>query len=228
MDASAEKMVDFAIVPIETLIACRCILNEVFSIITRNTTSMTVLCSQDIDALSSHYHQAKEVFDSGHTVWPLIVKQQSRIYDIITRLVENATEWLERSAFSAIFAEHSKNLKKYLKPQRGFSASGLALREDGTVLRRDLIILEQRTMMLIYKKNFEQLKFYGPEDQDMQNFENFLMVLAWAREQPLGRFFSKAFRGSYLEHVPQVQDDPVSDHVSLAGEWTFFPTFKLV
>ncbi|KAI4610002.1 hypothetical protein J4E83_008567 [Alternaria metachromatica] len=217
MDASAEKMMDFAIIPIETLIACRCILNEVFSIITRNISSRRVLCSQDIDALSLHYRQAREVFDSGHTVWPLIVKQQSRIYDIITRLVENATEWLERSAFSAMFAEHGKNLKKYLKPQRGFSASGLAVRGDGTVLRRELIILEQRAMVLIYKKNFDQLEFYGPQDQDMQNFENFLMVLTWAREQPLGRMFSKAFSGTYLEHVPQVQNDPVSDHVSLAG-----------
>lgn len=219
MDASADKMVDFAIIPIETLIACKYILTEVLNIIHRNTSSMRVLCSQDIDALSLHYHQAKELFDSSDIVWPLIVKQKSRIYDNITGLMKNATEWLERSAFSALFAEHSKNLKKYLRLQRGFSASRLALHRDGTVLKRELIVLEQRQMMLIHRENFDQLKFFCFGDHDnMQKFENFLVVLAWAREQPLGRMFSKEFSGAYLEHVPHVQDDPPSDHVSLAGK----------
>ena len=83
--------------------------------------------------------------------------------------------------------------------------------------------------MQTYKKDFDRLKHFCIDGHDeMKNFENFLMLLAWAREEPLQRMFSREFMGAYLEHVSEVQDDPASDHVSLAGEWTFFPTFKLV
>ena len=223
MDASAEKMVEFAIVPIETIIACRYILIQMHFIIDSNMSSYGALYSRDIDAIKTYYSQAQQLFQSKDTVWPLIVREQSRVYNNITKLIENATEWLERSAFSASFSEHSKNLKKYLKRQPGFSASRLSTHRDGTVFGRYLVVLEQRTLRKTYKDDFDRLKYFCINGHDeMKNFENFLMLVAWAREEPLRRMFSREFKGAYLEHESEVQDDPASDHVSLAGKWTFF------
>ncbi|KAI4916314.1 uncharacterized protein J4E92_009231 [Alternaria infectoria] len=217
MDASAERMVEFAIVPIETLIACIQIITKVHSIIAHSTSSLGFFSIPDVSEMLAHYRKVEELVESKDTVWPLIVKEQSRIYENITGVVETATELLLRSAFSGSFAEHSKSLKKYLEPQRSFSASRLAVRRDGTVLKRKCIIVEQRRMMDIYKNDANRLKqldlqYYINKD----NFENFLMTLAWAREKPLRRMFSEEFSGTYLEHEPEVQDDPASDHVSLA------------
>lgn len=221
MDASEEKMMDFAIIPIETLIACRYILLQVNSIIDSNISLHGYLHSLDIHAFQTHYSQAKDLFESRNTVWPLIVKQPSRIYDKITGLIENAAEWLERSAFSTLFAEDSKNLKKYLKRQPGFSASRLPTHRDGAVWGRYLVVLEQRKLMQTYKNDFDQLQYFCINGHDeMKNFEKFLMILTWMREEPLRRMFSKEFSGTYLENESEVQDDPVSNHGSLAGKWT--------
>jgi len=105
MDAYPEKMIKFAIVPIETLIACRDILFQVHSIINSNISPYEAPYSRDMDAIEAHYSRATELVASRDTVWPLIIEQQSRIHDNITELIENATGWLERSAFSASFAE---------------------------------------------------------------------------------------------------------------------------
>ena len=219
MDAYPEKMMRFAIVPIETLLACRYILFQVHCIIVSNISPYEAPYSRDMDAIDAHYNRATELVASSDTVWPLIIEQRSRIHDNITELIENATEWLERSAFSTSFAEQSKALKKYLTPPRGFSASGLAIRRDGTVSDRDCIILEQRIVAQAYKNDLNRLKSSLIDSYEgMVYFEDFLMTLAWMKEEPLRRMFSREFRGAYLEHVQEVQDGTASDHVSLAGK----------
>ena len=99
MAASAEKMVKFAIVPIETLIACIEIIAKVYSIISNSTSSLGILSIPDVSEMLAHYSKTKELVESKDTVWPLIVKEQSRIYNNITGIIETVTECLVRSPF---------------------------------------------------------------------------------------------------------------------------------
>ncbi|KAI4618214.1 uncharacterized protein J4E87_007882 [Alternaria ethzedia] len=213
--ASAEKMVKFALFPIETLTSCIYILAKVYTIISNSTSSIGISSISDVSEMLAHYIKAKELVDSKDTVWPLIVKEQSHIYNNITGIIKTAIECLVGSFFGS-FVEECERLTIYLKPQRSFFASGLATHRDGTVLKRDLIVLEQRRVMDAYKNDPNRPEcFWLPDHHKQEDFEDFLMTLAWAREKPLRRMFTEEFKGVYLEHEPEVQDEPASDYVSL-------------
>ncbi|KAI4658303.1 uncharacterized protein J4E79_007285 [Alternaria viburni] len=225
MAASLQRMVKFAIFPIETLTSCIYILAKVYTIISNSTSSIGISSISDVSEMLAHYIKAKELVDSKDTIWPLIVKEQSHIYNNITGIIKTAIECLVGSFFGS-FVEECERLKIYLKPQRSFSASGLAIHRDGTVLKRDLIVLEQRRVMDAYKNDPNRPEcFWLPDHHKQEDFENFLMTLAWMKEDPLRRMFSKEFRGAYLEHVPEVQDGTASDHVSLTDTESVVDTF---
>jgi hypothetical protein len=214
-------MKEFAIVPIETVLACKCISKTVLDAIGDN---IPVSKEEPREIYFASSPIAEQLITIGGEEWPLIVEQKSPSHNKLIMLVESATEWLENPDFPLLFEEHRKFLLTCLKPLRSFSASGLATQSDGLVINRSSVLLRQSIAVRSYLKHNLYLRIpQNPRhEHEMARYNSFLMTLKWMRKDPLKRMFAPEFNGTYVEHAAEVQDDPTSDYVSLAGKSTCY------
>jgi hypothetical protein len=214
-------MKGFAIIPIETVVACKCITNAVLAAIEENTSGLNKELEKNYFASFCIFEQ---LFTNSSEKWPLIVEEKSPTHNNLIKFIESATKWLEHSDFSTLFEEHRKVLLKYLKPQRSFSASGLATYSDGLVINRNSVLLRQSTAGAC----LQNLRFPHSLGHagDTTRYDSFLITLEWMRKDPLKRMFAEEFDGTYSEHAAEVQYGPTSDHVSLTGNSICYISFS--
>ena len=118
MDRPPAELVDFTIIPIETVAASVHILNAVDNALHDNT--YTVQPQKDRN-LAIFRGSGNDLIQNTSR-WPLIVQENSQIHTTIIELHETALCWLD---CSPIFDEGRDNLRMFLSLQRGFKASGL-------------------------------------------------------------------------------------------------------
>ena len=183
-------MVDFVIVPLETIVACNYIFRNVANAI-RDFWVPGV--DEKTETLSTTGYNL--IMDIAS--WPLIMKEHSRCHITIKEIHEAATKWLWRSP---LFEDTRKELAPYLEVPAGFSASTLRIRDNGAIFNRSAVLLKQTTRDY-YKDRNNLVCFLLCDHKNKQEYRTFLTQLMWMRDDPLVRMFKSDFEGEFQDHA---------------------------
>ncbi|KAI4678422.1 uncharacterized protein J4E84_008677 [Alternaria hordeiaustralica] len=189
MDATSPEMIDFVIVPIETMVAC----NFILFCVAQSIQHMQVPGVTDDTEI---FHNVGSALINDIASWPLIVKEHSRCHTTIKQVYEAASNWLSRSP---LFDDTRNELALYLELPTGFSVSDLKMRDNGAILNRGTILLKQPTRDY-YKSINSQYCFLSSPETNKRNYRAFLTQLMWARDDPLARMFKSDFKGEFQDH----------------------------
>ncbi|KAI4916315.1 uncharacterized protein J4E92_009232 [Alternaria infectoria] len=194
MDATSPEMINFVVVPVETIVICGYIVDELILAICEDPSNEESKL-EDFQALS----RSANTIVQNVKIWPLIAKESSTAYDVFRTLHEVASYWLERSP---IFKKHLSVLREYLELLPGFSASGLETSIYGTIKDREMILLEQQREISWYKNQCQHSDVVRAKDlkRNQSQYHQFLTRLMWMRDDPLSRMFQSYFKGEYQDH----------------------------
>ena len=194
MDATPTEMINFIVVPVETIVACGFIVDELIQANCYNP-------SNEESKLESFQALSRSTYGmiQGIKTWPLIAKENSDAHDLFQKLHEVASSWLERSP---IFKKHLSVLREYLELLPGFSASGLETSSYGTIKDGEMILLEQHGAISWYKSPYNCSNIVCPDDleRNQSRYHQFLTRLMWMRDDPLSRMFKSDFKGEFQDH----------------------------
>jgi len=190
MDATSPEMIDFVIVPIETMVACICILWQVDQAIKH---SMQV--HGNIKGTSTLHITGYNLIASNAS-WPLVVKKDSVCHTTFKEIYEAAAGWLRRSP---LFEDTRNELAQYLELPAGFSASTLRIMDNGAIFNRSAVLLQQSTREY-YLTITNQYNFLSNAENNKRKYRDFLTQLMWMREDPIARMFKSDFKGEFQDH----------------------------
>ncbi|RAR02081.1 hypothetical protein DDE83_008701 [Stemphylium lycopersici] len=100
--------------------------------------------------------------------------------------------------------ESQERMESCLRLDPGFSASGLVLNENGSLLNRDMVALSQFSLVFYRKAGF-----YFDDDfleHARTSHQEFLLTMIWVRQDSIRRMFKPGFEGSYRERTTEVED----------------------
>jgi len=188
MDATSPGLIDFVVVPVETIVACNFILNSLFGAVIQYKVSGVA-------------EQTEELRNTGASLvndiasWPLIVAEHSRCHNTIKEIHEAASDWLRRSP---LFEETRNELAQYLELPAGFSASTLRMRDNGAILDRSAVLLKQTTNGT-FSNNIIRFGFRFNAQGSKQQYRVFLTQYMWMWNDPLARMFRSDFKGEFQD-----------------------------
>ena len=214
MDATPTEIINFVVVPVETIVACGYIVDELISAICEDPSNEESQL-EDLQALSRN---ANNIIPNVKT-WPLIAEESSTAHDVFQKLHEVASKWLDRSP---IFKKHLSVLREYLELLPDFSASGLETSNYGAIKDREMILLEQHRAISWYKSPYNCSNIVCPDDleRNQSRYHQFLTRLMWMRDDPLSRMFKSDFKGEFQDHPRDTDCEELSyqlESFSVAG-----------
>ena len=106
MDATPTELINFVVVPVETIVFCGYIVDELILAICENPSNE----ESELEYLQVLSRTANNMIQDVKT-WPLIAKENSTAHDFFRTLHKVASNWLERSP---IFKKHLSVLREYL------------------------------------------------------------------------------------------------------------------
>ena len=194
MDATPTELINFVVVPVETIVFCGYIVDELILAICENPSNE----ESKLKYLQVLSRTANNMIQDVKT-WPLIAKENSTSHDFFQTLHKVASNWLERSP---IFKKHLSVLREYLELLPGFSASGLETSNYGAIKDREMILLEQQRANSWYKNASHYSDVVCPDDleRNQSQYHRFLTQLMWMRDDPLPRMFKSDFNGVFQDH----------------------------
>ena len=194
MDATPTEMINFIVVPVETIVACGYVVDELISAICEDPSDE----ESKLEYLQALSRNANKMIQNVK-IWPLIAKESSTAHGFFQDLHEVASKWLDRSP---IFKKHLSVLREYLELQPGFSSSGLETSIYGTIKDRETILLEQHRAIRWYKDPWHYTTIVSSDDleSNQSRYHQFLTRLMWMRDDPLSRMFKSDFNGEFQDH----------------------------
>ncbi|KAI4698924.1 hypothetical protein J4E81_005536 [Alternaria sp. BMP 2799] len=204
MDATPTEMINFIVVPVETIVACGYIVDELISAICEDPSDE----ESKLEYLQALSRNANKMIQDVK-IWPLIAKKSSTAHGFFQNLHEVASRWLDRSP---LFRKHLSVLREYLELLPGFSASGLETYRYGTIINSEMILLEQHGAISWYKSPYNCSNIVCPDDleRNQSRYHQFLTQLMWMRDDPLPRMFKSDFKGEFQDHPKDTDCEELS------------------
>jgi len=197
MDSNTAQMTSSVFFPVQTIVACNYIFYTVEIAILEGSNR------EDTAEIGEALAAGKLMLEKVKT-WPAMFKMHSKCHRSVTKTINLASSWLERSPL--FDAKKVEILKQYLEEQPGFSASGLKFNKDGVLLNRDSLLLVQSLYPI--DKEWSNSSFCL-SDGCMLRYRKFVTQLLWARENPASRMLAPGFKGLWEEHSVQTCDKDI-------------------
>ncbi|CAN9210321.1 unnamed protein product [Alternaria alternata] len=138
MDATSSELIHFVVVPVETVVACIYVLDNIVSSLPTDVLD-THQDHQDAQCLQTLIVNGRSLI-GDIAPWPLVVQENSLKHRTVNELHGVASFCLERSP---LFRSDIDELGEYLDLLPGFSTNGIKVIENGTIGDPWIVLLEQ-------------------------------------------------------------------------------------
>ncbi|CAI9628572.1 hypothetical protein GT037_002016 [Alternaria burnsii] len=196
MDAASSELIHFVVVPVETVVACIYVLDNIVESLPTDVLD-THQDHQDAQCLQTLIANGRSLI-SDIEPWPLVVKESSLKHRTVSELHEVASSWLERSP---LFRSDLDELGEYLELLPGFSTNGIKVKENGTMGNPWIVLLEQDERRRWYDSSCHQMELLKNSEGNKLQYRRFLTQFMWMRENAPKRMFAKEFSGKYQERT---------------------------
>ncbi|CAN9196095.1 unnamed protein product [Alternaria alternata] len=204
MDATSSELIHFVVVPVETVVACIYVLDNIVSSLPTDVLD-THQDHQDAQCLQTLIVNGRSLI-GDIAPWPLVVQENSLKHRTVNELHGVASFCLERSP---LFRSDIDELGEYLDLLPGFSTNGIKVIENGTIGDPWIVLLEQDERRRWYDSSCHQMELLKNSEGNKLQYRRFLTQFMWMRENAPKRMFAKGFSGKYQERTLDTESKDV-------------------